>query len=341
MIGILLLFGLFLAVVIKEMASRALYVEHRKRGVSVAMNLAARIAEPLLAMDFIRMKDRVDEVFRTSDDMEFLFILDQQKRPLVHTFSGGFPVNLVSVNEVSGEESHRLQLLSLEKRVVYDIAVPVTIGREQLGTVRLGVSPKRIEATINRLVLATLIAIGSAVFVAALVGALLARTITRRIRLLRRSAEEIVRGNLQVQTLPPAALECWEIMGCTKQDCPAFGNLDHRCWYLAGTLCPDCLAGEYADKVRACQKCEVYRRSAGDEIQDLAEYFDVMALTLRRRMEDLEKTQQDLRDQQQILRTIFDVAPDLLSLQDPALRYRLSTRPSASSSRSRKRRSWE
>lgn len=322
MISILLLFGVFLALITQEVASRALYEEHGKRGVSIAMHAAGRIAEPLLATDFIRMKDLVDEILRTSEDIQFVFVLGQNGKPLVHTFSGGFPVNLIGVNTVSDDMGHQVRLLSIQKELVYDFAVPVLIGKSRLGTVRVGVSPRRIKAVTDRLIWTILLTIGSAMALAALVGTLLARTITRRVQLLRRSAEEIVKGNLNIQTLEPSHRQCWEIMDCRKKNCPAYGNLEQRCWYLAGTMCPACLDGEYAEKVKACQKCRVYRMSSGDEIQDLGEYFDVMAITLRTRLEDLERTQRDLQNQQEILRTIFDVAPDMLSLQDPSLRYR-------------------
>lgn len=322
MIAILLLFGVFLSLITQKVASSALYEEHKKRGVSIAMHVTGRIAEPLLATDFIRMKDLVDEILRTSEDIQFVFVLGQHGKPLVHTFSGGFPVNLVGVNDVSDDESYQVRLLSIQKELVYDFAVPILIGKSRLGTVRIGVSPKRIKGVIDRLIWTILLTIGSAMALAGLAGTLLTRTITRRVHLLRRSAEEIVKGNLNIQTLEPSRRLCWEIMDCRETNCPAYGNLELRCWYLARTMCPACLDGEYAEKVKACQKCRVHRMISGDEIQDLAEYFDVMAVTLRTRLEDLERTQRDLQDQQEILRTIFDVAPDMLSLQDPSLRYR-------------------
>ena len=74
---------------------------------------------------------------------------------------------------------------------------------------------------------------------------------------------------------------CWEIMGCGKTKCPAFGNTRHRCWYMAGTLCPTCVEGEYAKRIESCHNCHVYRRCSGDEIQSLAESFDSMTLTLK------------------------------------------------------------
>ncbi|NLI32898.1 MAG: PAS domain-containing sensor histidine kinase, partial [Deltaproteobacteria bacterium] len=152
MIAILLLFGVFLALITQEVASRALYEEHGKRGVSIAMHAAGRIAEPLLATDFIRMKDLVDEILRTSEDIQFVFVLGQNGKPLVHTFSGGFPVNLIGVNTVSDDMGHQVRLLSIQKELVYDFAVPVLIGKSRLGTVRVGVSPRRIKAVTDRLI---------------------------------------------------------------------------------------------------------------------------------------------------------------------------------------------
>lgn len=322
MISILLIFGIVVVLTTREVASKALYEEHRKRGVSIALYVAERIVEPLLAMDFMRMKDLIDEVVKTNEDIQYLFVLQPDNTPTVHTFSGGFPVDLITINQVPANKEYQMRLLAIQAELIYDFAVTVSVGKNTLGTVRVGFSPQRITTILNRIYWTSFVIFTAAIALAALVGALLAKTITRRVQLLRKSAEEIVKGNLYIQTLPAVRSRCWEISGCEEKNCPAYGNLKERCWYLAGTLCPTCSAGEYAQKVEACQKCLMYRLRSGDEIQDLAEYFDIMALTLRTRLEDLEHTQRDLQYQQQILRTMFDVAPDLLSLQDPTRRYR-------------------
>jgi signal transduction histidine kinase len=300
MIAILLILGVSLAFIISRTASRALLDESKKRGISGAMHVGARVGEPLLATDYLRMKDLVDEAIRTSEDISFVFIQGRNGKPLVHSFTGGFPIDLAGVNEVASNEAYRVKLITTGKELIYDFAVPVVIGKERLGTVRLGVSHKRIGGAVDRLLWTIFIATAVSVVIAALLGTMLARTITRRIELLQLSAEEIVNGNLDIQTLPSAKLSCWKFMNCNKKECPAYGDSRHRCWYVAGTLCPFCVEGEYAQKIETCRSCTVYRSNSGDEIQRLAEYFDLMAMTLKKRMEDLRTIQERMVQSQKL-----------------------------------------
>jgi len=62
MITVLLLLGVSLGFIVSRTASHALIDESKKRGISSAIHIGARIAEPLLATDYLRMKDVVDEV---------------------------------------------------------------------------------------------------------------------------------------------------------------------------------------------------------------------------------------------------------------------------------------
>lgn len=321
MIAILLPFGAFLAVFVSQTASEALLSETKNRGISTAVHVAKRVSDPMLAMDFLRMKDLLDEVVRTGGDTAYVFILDTDGRPVVHTFSGGFPTDLLTVNRVGDQEPHHIQLLTTGSELIYDFAVPVLIDTYRLGTVRLGLSQKELEREVDQLLWAILLVVSIAIVIAAVTGTTLARTVTKRVRLLHHSAEEIVKGNLDVQSSPDPKAYCWQIMDCPHKECPAYGKTRHRCWYIAGTMCPTCVEGEYAKKIDMCQNCPVYRSQAGDEIQSLAEYFDLMALTLRNRLEDLKRTQLDLHQQQQVFRTILDVTPDLVCLKDEMLRY--------------------
>jgi PAS domain S-box-containing protein len=79
--------------------------------------------------------------------------------------------------------------------------------------------------------------------------------------------------------------------------------------------------GRYEKKFESCRHCKVYRSQAGDEIQDLAEFFDVMALTLKERLLALRRTEDNLKQQQRLFQTILDVTPDMVSLQDRDLRF--------------------
>ncbi|RLB82867.1 MAG: PAS domain-containing sensor histidine kinase [Deltaproteobacteria bacterium] len=321
-ISILLMFGIVLSVIVSEIVTDSLLEENKKRGIAIAVNLAARIREPILAMDFLRMNDLLDEVARLSDDVSYTFILDKGKETLVHSFKGGFPVELKMANIVPLEKNFNVKLLNTGKELIYDFAVPIFIGGDRFGAVHIGISRTKVQETINRLLRTIFLATGFVIIIAGFVGTFFARTVTKRINILRRSSEEAVKGNLDAQTAPLLKQDCWEIMSCDKKQCPAYGDTRRRCWYLAGTMCPTCVAGDYAQKIDTCRKCKVYRKNAGDEIQHLAESFDVMALSLNEHISGLKETEERLRQQSQLLQTILDATPDIVCLQDRESIYR-------------------
>ncbi|MFZ2089985.1 MAG: ATP-binding protein [Desulfobaccales bacterium] len=320
---IVMLFGLLSALFASRIASSAMLEEIKKRGKSMGLSLATRIADPMLASDFLRLKNMVDEVEESSDDIVYVFVQDKDGRILSHTFKGGFPVNLKDANRVPSGATEHIELLEIDdEERIYDFAIPVTISHERLGTVRVGLSQKKAQAAVSRLLFIIFSASLGAGVLAVVLGTFYARTVTRRLDVLRKSAEEIVKGNLDVQTGPLLRRNCWEIKDCQKPECPAYGDTRRRCWYLSGTLCPECAVGGFEQKIKACQDCQVFWENSGDEVQSLAEAFDFMALSLRSYIENLKSAEANIARQQQVMKTILDVTPDLVSLQDADLRYR-------------------
>ena len=320
-IAILLLFGTGLSLLISKWVSQALLNENRMRGISNAVNLSARVVEPLLSEDLLVLKNLVDQLSRTDEDVTYTFILDRSGKLLVHTFSGGFPIDLLQANAVHEGEVYHIQLLSTGSELINDFAVPVLIGKALLGTVRIGMSHARVQKVVQGILWTIVLTIGIGILIVGLVSTALARTVTRKIQVLHHAAEEIIKGNLDVRTAPSLQSRCWDIVNCRQTECPAYGDERGRCWYLVGTLCPTCVDGRYEKKIENCRHCKVYRSQAGDEIQDLAEFFDVMALTLKERLQALRRTEDHLIQQQRLFQTILDVTPDMVSLQDQALRY--------------------
>jgi len=321
-ITILLLLGIGLAITMHQLVLRSLLSENRIRGVSMALNLAVRATEPLLAVDYLNLKNLVSGVMKSNDDAVYALIVDRNGVPIIHTFTGGFPTDLKNVNTVGDNEAYHVVRLADGSRDIYDFAAPVIIGTDRIGSARIGLSLDRIYQSVGQVTWTIVISIFFAIALTAIVSTGLARTVTRRLGALHRAAEEIVKGNLDSQTAGQTKQLCWKMMHCTKDDCPAYGDEIHRCWYTVGTLCPSCSSGGYKTKIENCRECAVYRRNAGDEVQSLAEFFDVMAFTLKERLKELRARETDLRMQQQLVQTILDATPDLVSLKDVRLRYR-------------------
>ncbi|MHC1700605.1 MAG: nitrogen regulation protein NR(II) [Humidesulfovibrio sp.] len=299
--------ALMTAVPVSRMASRAIIAESRGRGLALAENLSLRLADAMLTQDLLRMKTMVDELTAVGDDTVYAFVLDEAGDVLVHTFQKGFPVELKAANAGDGTGA-RIQLLDTGSELVYDFAVPVVISGRRFGTARLGLSRSRAEAEVGRL-LWTFGGLSVAAMAAALLlSSMFARRVARRINLLKEYAQEVVSGNLDIETASTLKKNCWEIMDCGRTECPAYAKPRHRCWHMHGTLCPDCAPADSQGK-KSCERCPVFRENAGDEIQDLAETFGIMAMTLKRQIGALGQ-------QQQLMRTILDATPDLVCLLD-------------------------
>ncbi len=320
--SMLLLLGVITCIVVIRVMKTALLEENRKLGIAIGRGLSAQAVEPILAMDFLLLRSLMVETLDLENEIRYAFIQDVDGAPLAHSFEGGFPVALQTANAVAAGKPYQVRLLDTGAELVYDYALPILVGEDRLGTVRLGLTRNRVRQAVGHLVWVLVLSTGFVLLVAGFVGTGLLRQVTQRIERLRRSTEEALRGNLEVHAAPPLKKNCWEIMACSNQECPAYQDLYHRCWYLAGTRCPYCAAGEYAQKISDCAQCPVYRRCAGDEIQTLAESFDSMVLSLRTHLTDLRSAEKTLKDQRQLLRTVLDGIPDFITLQDRHGTYR-------------------
>ncbi len=311
--------GIGVGLILSAMSSSALLEEGRKRGMAITSSLAFRLVEPILAMDFLQMKNLIDNVDNQYDDVIYVFLTDTGANILSHTFSGGFPTELLLVN-ADGKNTQPI-LLSTEQGLVYDFNVRVSLGEKNLGFVRLGLSRKEIDAQIHRQRLTSFFSTMGVVGLGIILALWFARTVTFRLNRLRESVEEVVRGNLDVHAGFSLEKYCWQLMDCDRKECPAYGDKQRRCWYLAGTLCPNCGVKEYPFKMENCRQCSVFKHNFGDEIQDLAEAFDAMAVTVKNHIEELTEQGKTIARQQGLLKSIMNVTPDFITLQDKDLRY--------------------
>lgn len=319
----IVLFGVLSAALVGRLSSEFIRSETLERGRVLALGLSARCVEPLLGQDFLRLTNTVTELRRLEEGVSYAFVLDAEGKALAHTFSGGFPVDLGRVNALSGPDETSVLLVDTGQDLVYDFAATIEVEGSRIGTARVGVSRSRGMAARNRVLMAISGITAGVGLLSLLLGSFFARTVTRRIDVLRDAAWEMVQGNLNVRAAPPVRVPCREVMHCGLENCPAYDG-QSRCWLTAGTMCPGCAGQDHvANKVESCRECPVFLANSGDEIQSLAEAFDVMAAVLKDHIGELETARRSLSRQEQLLRTVFDVTPDLVSLQDERLVYRL------------------
>jgi two-component system, NtrC family, sensor kinase len=314
--SLLLIQGLVIFFWVSQIMKDTMLEEIKNRGISIGISLSARMVEPLLAMDLLRMNALAEDTVQFEEGIFYAFVLDKKGYPIIHTFKDGFPTALKMANIVLDGQKGSMKILDTGHQLIYDYAVPVFINDSRLGTLRLGLFQTRANKVVNKIMISTVVTIIMAIFMAGVVGTLLLKPVTKNIKKLHDSSEQALRGNLDVRTAPMLKKNCWDIMQCHQKKCPAYKNYHHRCWYLAGTLCLSCVEGEYAKRLNSCQQCRVYKRCSGDEIQSLAESFDAMTLSLKGNLSDLKNAEGVLNEQKTRLQTILDAIPDFISLQD-------------------------
>lgn len=325
-IAIVLGMAAVLLPVVSKMTSSALVTENKLRGAALVESLAARAVNPLLAQDYLVLRNLVSEI----GDVVYAFVQNADNRVVTHSFVKGYPVELVGANRVDSNERVHVQLIDTGQIFVYDFAAPMMVAGERIGTVRIGLSKSRLSATTKQFVSALATMFGGVLLAAMALGSVFARTVTRRLAKLRAHAEDLVTGSLDNLSVLPGEHFCWEIMNCTETSCPAHHDRVRRCWLVPDTKCAGhaCIIGP---KPSSCRDCPVFLQNVGDEIQDLAESLDFMAFTLRDHIRGLREAEQTLTNQQRLLSTVLDMNPDLISLVDTRMIYQTSNRAFAQS----------
>ncbi|WP_319522613.1 ATP-binding protein [uncultured Desulfosarcina sp.] len=311
MLSVVLLAGGLIGLAVNHTVTRALSDEYKQRGLALAINLAARCEDPLLAVDFLRLKNMVDETVVSSDGMVYAFIMDEHGRVLAHTYEGGFPVALKTANSADDRQRCAIRLLDTGKELIYDFAAPVIAGNSRVGVVRLGLS-RRQGALITRQILWNIFSLlGLSLFAAALVAFSLSDSVTRRISHLRSALNRINANNLDMRVGLEPDRPCWQVTSCTKVDCPLHGDVPRQCWSMHSWL-----ATGNAGTEKACRTCVVYRRYGGDEIQQLAGAFDVMLHSLKHSVGQLAESKTIIEASERKYRRIFETSMDMIFIAD-------------------------
>ncbi|MCG8531968.1 MAG: PAS domain S-box protein [Desulfovibrionales bacterium] len=313
---IIISLSVILAVFVTHIATQSLVHETIRRGQVLADNIALRTTSSMLSGDLLQMKEMVDELRTVDKDVAYAFLLNDSKQVLAHTFTNGFPIDLKLANVIPPESTQSIRLIDTGSQKFYDFAVPVKAGGQVIGQARLGLSRKQVHNVVNGLILTISLVTAITLLISIGISTQFAHRITYRLGVLGQYAESIVRGELGLNQTSGLNRNCWEIYNCNQTDCPAYGNTEQRCWQFGDTLCTNYCSNKSLRDLDNCEQCPVFAKNSGDEIHELAETFDVMSLSLRGHIADLESAQSDLTHQQEILHTILESSPDQLSLLD-------------------------
>jgi signal transduction histidine kinase len=122
--------------------------ELEKRAVSIAGNLSDRIANHILLKDYFQATKDIQEVLSKENDVEYIFVTNEEGRIIAHTFTGEIPPGIVTWNPLDKGMTN-IQLLDTEKGYIRDVGVKVFNGTK--AELHLGIREDKLRDTIMQL----------------------------------------------------------------------------------------------------------------------------------------------------------------------------------------------
>lgn len=237
------------------------------------------------------------------DSIAYALLANRDGEVVVHTFSWDPPTVVAEAPQPPppvGNSGYRV--VHFAGNGYLDVTVPILQGTVGAGFLRIGVKTRRIDRFVGGLSLLFVAGLGGLGLIGVFAGRLFFRYATRPIVELTRLADEVSTGNLHVDFDFGLPVRCWEIKGCTREDCAAYRNTAVQCWFVDGTPCEG-YEPRFPQKLVGCRTCEVYRKHKGDEIVQLYDSFRHMTHDLRTYQEELQRSN---RFQRSLIHNSFD-----------------------------------
>ncbi|RME77507.1 MAG: HAMP domain-containing protein [Chloroflexi bacterium] len=198
----ILLLGLAVTVQVQVELASDLRQSLEERGIAITRDLAEDATDLILTQNIFGLNQELRATLETNPDVRYVFVLNPQGQPLAHSFPNRLPPDLLTANPLPADVPWQVQILNSDEGLITDVAAPIFEGK--LGVVRLGLSHRRLEATVaeatRRLMLTTLAALG----LGAVAVLLLTRILTRPIFDLLTATRAVSKGDLHLR--PPVRM---------------------------------------------------------------------------------------------------------------------------------------
>ncbi len=270
--------------------------ELEQRGSAIAHSIAEHARSYVLDEEYPKLLNLIAEEVRLGEREElvaYIFIADRDNNVVSNTFFRPFPGSLRTANLLNPGVDKSVLELNVDGQVTYDIAVPIKEGLYRVGTVHVGLSKSHMDNLISKLRNTFLFFIVLFTVLLLVLTNYLSRKIVRPVTGLTQAADEVSRGNFDVQ---------FETSGAEKWDpsqCPAYHNTSLPCWHFDQSKDQD----QSEDKPYSCNPCKFYTKRLGDEVVQLEDSFRNMLWSIR-------LYRRRLRESEEKYRSLFDSAPD-------------------------------
>jgi PAS domain S-box-containing protein len=187
-------------VIVEYRQRDAIIEEVTRRGEVLARNLAAISYGPLLLYNFTALEQNVARV-AAETDVVYAMVLDadgkvaaDSRRPerVGSALEGSVHERAARAAEPLTQET----VVAASGEAIYDFAVPVIVDRQKWGTVRVGLSQRRMDAEIHQTRLELIVLAAATLLLGGVAAALVARRIAGPVQALEQRAGAIARGEL-------------------------------------------------------------------------------------------------------------------------------------------------
>jgi PAS domain S-box-containing protein len=150
MAGTVLCIGLLMIVLVSTVLHQKLHEKLRKRGVTIARNIAQVSIAPLLTEQHVELELLFREFLRNEDEIAYIFLVNNREDVVAHTFNNGFPVALKGANIPGAEEQMRTAQIQTEDTTYLEIAVPLFKG--SVGAVHVGLHEDSVARDVREII---------------------------------------------------------------------------------------------------------------------------------------------------------------------------------------------
>ncbi len=192
-LGLVALLGISVTIQARYALTATMTAQLEEQSVSVSRDLAARSTDPILLNDLLGLHDLLEETVANNPNIRYAFLVDGQGQVIAHTFDGGFPLDLISLNSVQSGEHHHTALIQTDEGLVWDTAVPILDGK--VGTARIGLSDASMRAALSTLTAQLLLTILLVSLTGILVAVFLTWILTRPIISLAHATQVVAQGD--------------------------------------------------------------------------------------------------------------------------------------------------
>ncbi len=140
MVGLVLVVILSLTFVnllaVRSTLENALVGQLEKNAISIARDAASRSTDLILTNNLFTLHRLTQDTLVNNEDLRYVFFLDSRGNILTHTFTEGFPAELLEANYLEAGRQFNLKTFQTEEGVLRDVAVPVFDEKGEI--VRIG-----------------------------------------------------------------------------------------------------------------------------------------------------------------------------------------------------------